>query len=204
MRAQLSMMSGDLLCPDADFVFLVGSDCIATSEFRPDDYFAANGKPIMLMSSYAALEKAHPGAVPWKPGVTRVLKFVPKYEYMRRLPIVYPKALFPALRAHVEGLHGKPFADFIYESDKLHRNTSESNLLGAYAHKFMPDIFEWVDIGGDGVDNSPLPNMPNPLLQLWSHGGLDRPADSRFVYTVTKSAFGRKPRDIINEIVYGL
>ena len=28
MRAQISMMQCDLLCPDADFVYLVGSDCL--------------------------------------------------------------------------------------------------------------------------------------------------------------------------------
>ena len=48
MRAMSSMMHGDILCPEADNVFLVGSDCLATEAFTPRMYLNGKGQPIVL------------------------------------------------------------------------------------------------------------------------------------------------------------
>lgn len=195
LRAQLSMMNGDVLCRDADYVWLVGSDCIVQSEFSPEPFFK-DGKPAMLINSYEHLFKYVPreNLIPWQMGVERALGYCPNYEYMRRLPLMYPRELFRFTREAVCARHACNFTDYVYDvhSPTSWSNFSESNILGAFAHKYEPALFEWIDI-----DNRPDP-IPNPLIQFWSHGGLDRIADLPFS---GKSWLGKTPRQIITGIL---
>ena len=203
LRAQLSMMSGDRLCPQADYIWLVGSDCIVSSEFKPEPFFSGD-KPVMLMNSYGHLLKFVPAAciLPWQLGVEKALGFSPNYEYMRRLPLMYPKRLFGFAREAVCARHACEFTDYVYDvhskTDNGERsdssNFSESNLLGAYAHKFEPEMFEWRCL--DDAYNT----IPNPMIQFWSHGGLDFACDCRFDYPGGHT-FGKTPREIITDIL---
>lgn len=206
LRAQLSMMHGDKLCPAADYIWLVGSDCIVHSEFSPEPFFR-DGKPVMLVNTYEHLLKYVPRAciLPWQQGVEGALGFSPNYEYMRRLPLMYPRGLFRMTREAVCARHACEFSDYVYEeSDRVFNgdrsersdssNFSESNLLGAYAHKYKPGMFEWMDI-----DHQPN-IIPNPMIQFWSHGGLDKECDVRFDYA-GGNTFGKTPRAVITEIL---
>ena len=204
MRAQLAMMKAAELCPEADFIFLRGSDCIAADRFTPGPFFSSEGKPVMLYTTYADLNvPGHSNAMPWRKGVKRVLGWEPHAEFMRRLPLAYPRGMFAPFRAFVEQLHGQPFETYIYEADAKFGHTSESNCLGAYAWKFMPDIFHWVDTTAAGVENGEVRGWPSPIRQFWSHGGLDRPMEASFVFDGLQSA-GRTPRAVIDHILYGI
>jgi hypothetical protein len=190
MRAMAAMMHGDLLCPQADNIFLVGSDCIATRAFRPEDYLGPRGQPVVLMNSYEHLRTIHPDAVPWRDGTAQVLGFTPPFEYMRRLPSVFHRTTFKAVRGYIEELHGIPFTQYWFRGfADGQRGQSEANLLGAYAHRFQAAryLFTNIDAAAPGE---------NALLQFWSHGGLDRPIDIHYTlggYDV----FGMKPRNAI-------
>lgn len=203
MRAQIAMMEVDLLCPEADVVYLVGSDCIFLREFDTEMY-CRNGKPGVLMNSYAALADSHSQCLPWRRGVERVLGFAPSYEYMRRLPSVFPASIFAPMRAHVEKIHGKPFDEYIVDGNKARRDTSEANILGAYAHWFMPETCEFVPIDQVTWNDANPVGWPSALGQLWSHGGLDLPADACFEYVdldgVKQCATGRTPRQIFADL----
>lgn len=203
MRAQIAMMEADLLCPGADIIYLVGSDCIFLREFDPEMY-CLDGRAGVLMNTYAKLADSHSACLPWRRGVERVLGFAPDYEYMRRLPSVFPVSIFAPMRAHVSKLHSMPFGEYIIEGNKARRDTSEANILGAYAHKFMPDSCEFTDID-DVVWDGPNPKgWPSALGQLWSHGGMDLPADACFEYIdldgVLQCATGRTPRQIFVDL----
>lgn len=199
MRAQVAMMQADIYSPDADVIFFLGSDCLAVSEFRPEPYCTHDGRPAVLMSPYSDLEVAHPGSLKWRPGTTRVLGIEPRYEFMRRLPSVYPKAVFRAMRMHVERRHGMPFDDYIHLGDLANQDTSEANILGAYAYQFMPATCEWVNIGEHGVNNEPTPGWPNAIVQLHSWSGFQKPTDRRSEINGV-SVFGRTPADIIAQV----
>jgi len=209
LRAQLSMMHSDVLCPRADYIWLVGSDCIVHSEFSPEPFFH-DGKPVMLTNSYEHLLKYVPRAciIPWQDGVEQALGFRPTHEYMRRLPLMYHRRLFKDTREAVEARHACAFTDYVYDihhtvynSDRTERtersdasNFSESNLLGAYADRFFPGAFHWVCL--DYQPNT----IPNPMIQFWSHGGLDMECDVRFDYS-GGNTFGKTPRAVITEIL---
>lgn len=196
MRAQIAMMQADLYCPHADSIHFIGSDCLAIKPFDASIYADEEGKPVVLYTDYRYLPSNHP----WKPGTTRVLGFEPKYEFMRRLPSVFPASVFSPMRKHVENIHGMSFEDYIYEGDKARRDTSEANIVGAYAFQYMPETCRWVNTATED-----LSVWKTGIGQNWSHGGLDRKSDTCYDYTidgVTKNSHGRTPREIINDILY--
>jgi hypothetical protein len=206
MRAQCAMMECDLLCPDADFIFLLGSDCLITAPWTPDLYFTPEGLPAMLFTTYEAMGRAGADAIKWRQCTKYLLGLNTPAEWMRRLPLIYPKAMFAPFRDHLSKRHGMAFEDLIHDYDARFGDMSESNLMGAWAWEYGHDYFHWVDIGECGMNGSQVNGWPNPLLQLWSHGGLDRPTEAcvDYTYTITRNSKGEKPRTLINRILYGL
>lgn len=206
LRAQVGMCMGDKLCEGADYIWLLGSDCVVSGDFSPEPFFR-NGKPVMLINSYEKLLQYAPGIGPWRVGTTNAIGFIPDYEYMRRLPLIYPTGLFEPMRRHIEALHEKCFSDYVYgigayaqrsnRSDAA--NFSESNVMGAFADRYMHDAYEWVNLDEDYEGE--MAKLPSPLIQFWSFGGLDTPADVRFAYGDGQNTFGKTPRQVIKEIL---
>lgn len=190
LRAQIAMMNGDLLCPNADFTYLVGSDCLVHCDMTPDFYFHDN-KPMMLISSYAALGHN----VPWKASTERAMKRPVEFEYMRRLPLVYPRALFKLVRTHIETLHNTPFERYVYSTHHNGGNFSESNVMGAYAHVYASGFYHW-----QPLDQGYVPPQ-GPLIQFWSHGGLDRPNEAAYRYNGDQSTHLKTPRQVIQDVL---
>lgn len=212
MRAQLAMMTADLLCPEADVIHFLGSDCLALHEFGPEMYCAPDGRPAVLYSSYLFMGLVHPDTIPWRKGVERVIGVYPENEYMRRLPSIFPREIFAPMREHVEKLHGKKFEEYIYDADAEQRDTgktrdtSEANILGAFAHRFMPETCAWIDIATAGMYGTQVVGWPSAIGQFWSHGGLDLPADACFEYEIDgrkRNSHRKAPRAVINEVLYG-
>lgn len=197
LRAQISMMCADLMCPDADYIYLLGSDCMAFRRFAPDVYWF-RGKPVMLYNSYAELGNMDAVGM-WQGSTEEVLGFSCPNETMRRLPLVYPRKLFPAVRKHIEQRHGLAFEDYIY---KKGHPLSESNILGCYALKFMPDEYLWLHASPSSPDyveyRTPLSDS---IIQWWSHGGPEHPAMIDLEYAPGKRTHGRRPIDVINEVL---
>jgi hypothetical protein len=203
MRAQCSMLSADILCPESDVVFLLGSDSFAAGEFRPEPYFA-DGRPLMLYTSYKHLNvPRHDNALPWRQGVQRILGWEPEAEYMRRLPLLYPRSIFAPFRAFVADRHHADFEDIIYRMDRDGVKVSESNMLGAWAWKYSRDSFYWVDTETCRSSGGELVEWPSKIFQFWSHGGLDRITEAHFWFD-GKCSKGRTPREILNHILYDI
>lgn len=199
MSAQIAMMRADEYCPEADFIFLLGSESVATGELTPEMYFL-DAKPVMLISKYADLETCHPDCLCWRPGTERYLGWKPDYEFMRRLPCVYPRKIYEPFREHVAVRSPwKLFDEAIYRWDEIYKDTSEQNLLGAYAHNFFHDKYSWVDVGCLTLGQEAT-SQANPVVTFWSHGGLDRPCDLRFSFR-GESVFGKTPREIIRSVL---
>lgn len=190
LRAQVAMMEADTHCPKADIVWLLGSDCFVHGPLRPAQGMSGT-KPVLPITPYAWFtENRLPGPMVWKPSTEFLLQLpLVLFEYMRRLPLLYPRGLFEATRRHIAKAHGVPFREAVYASEKRQLRCSESNLLGAYAHVFAPSTFDWRRVeGGPDLD------VEFPVVQFWSHGGLDRPCDPGHRFA------GRTPREIIDTL----
>lgn len=195
VRAMIAMMSCDKLAPDNDVSWLLGSDCIAYREFTPDMY-CVDGKPVMLWNTYKEI------ASPWGADTSRILGFDCPWETMRRLPLGYPKELFPKVRAHVEFIAKQPFEDFLYYFGKGGNQISESNIMGGYAMKFMPEIYTWLHASPSAPEyvKYRTPDSDS-IAQFWSFGGFDRPAETSVNYAPGKNTAGRTPREVITDVL---
>ncbi len=196
-RAQIAMMRIDEMCPDADYLWLMGSDCIVGSEMTPEPFFE-NGKPVMLYNTFDHLLKFAPGVAPWKRGTERILQMEVPVETMRRVPTIATPEMYRRVRAHVERAHRKPFDRFIIDNHRINRDTSETNILGGYAWQYMRETFEWENM--DQAYEECMSKYPNPVLQFWSHGGLDKPCDRDMKYS-GGSTLGKTPRQLFSELL---
>ena len=168
LAAQVAMMECDVHCPTADFVWLFGSDCFVTDSLYPE-MGMRNGRPVMPSNTYAHLG---PGSDWWRDGTEKALGVRPiEREFMRQLPLVYPRHLYQAVRAHVVRTHGSPFREYVYGTAREGNKFSESNVLGAFAWTFRREAYEWVDFDAPGASEA----YAYPVRQFWSHGGIDGP-----------------------------
>lgn len=187
-RAQIAMMSGDIFCPEADFVYLTGSDCLAIRPFDHMEYWkrdAATGtdKPIMLWNTWNHLATFNAPCMFWRAGTERALGVVSYGEFMRRLPIVYPRDLYARVRGHISNMHGD-FETYVIHNVNTVKNFSESDVMGEFAYRYMQQYYTW-----HCLDTEPYEGA-SAMIQFWSHKGLQHPSDRHG---------GRLPIDIIND-----
>ena len=155
---QYTKLNADLYVPSTTtHVIHMDSDCMMTG--RLSGMFV-DGKPMMLKTPYSELDDQ---AKVWQGGTAHFMGFNPDYEYMRRMPLVYPIGIYAKARDYLTERLG-PWDEWFpnIEGHKL----SEFNILGAYAEKFMPEEFHWID-----TSKEELP--PLVARQGWSWGGLD-------------------------------
>ncbi len=161
MDQQWTKLNADHFCPKANYIIHMDSDCIWTAGveglFTETEYGV---QPLMLITPYADLGDN----VPWKVFTEQALGFGVEYEYMRRMPLVFPRWIYKGVRdslrlAHPEGLE-------TWFAALPNRELSEFNVLGAWCDKHARDYFDWVDTSS----GHPL---PEPVMrQGWSWGGM--------------------------------
>lgn len=200
MRAMIAMMLADSLTVDLrcpEFIWLFGSDCLVTEEINPRDFFDGD-RPVMCYTPYAKFTGLYPDGLKWQAGVERILGLRPEHEFMRRLPGVYPQSIFRPVRAAIADQQFNDQAPIRHMPDRKLElflrfccerggdDFSEANLIGAWAWRNAHDAFAWQQ------------TEFNPVLQFWSHGGMDRPCDGDVMYR-GGNARGKTPRQIIEE-----
>lgn len=184
-RAQVAMMSGDIYCPGADYVYLSGSDCMAIRPFNPNEYWL-HGKPLMLYNTWGHLSQHAAPCMFWKAGVEKALGGNSHGEFMRRLPICYPRGLYAGVRAAIEKRHRVSFFDYVVKAVNHERNFSESDVMGEWAWRNLKASYTWHCLDKQFYEGA------SAITQFWSHGGLDHPSDRHG---------GRRPREIITELL---
>lgn len=189
MRAQVAMMSGDVHCPEADVVWLWGSDCFITGPLNPGMH-VVDGRPVMPYSTFECIFRTG-GKACWRQSTRVALGWEPDHEFMRRLPLLYPRAVFPGTRACVaRSPHYRDFEDRAYGVAATRIGFSESNVMGAYAWRHLHDDYRWVCVDGDAYPPF-AERHPSQTIQFWSRGGLDLPCDRHHAY------HGRTPRQVM-------
>jgi len=152
LAQQVTKLYADEFC-GADYVLHVDSDCVFQTEFSPDNFFFDN-KPILLREDNVGTH--------WIQHSANFLGWQDTFEYMRRLPIIYPLWIYKEFREWMESRHGVPLRSFICNQDK--HSFSEFNTLGMWAYKFHQDKFSW---------KHPQ-EVPAVAKQYWSWGGIEK------------------------------
>lgn len=155
---QATKMYADLYTT-SDVVVHVDSDLIFTRHVSlPSFLNNAGTKPLNLKTQYADIE------TPWKSITEASVGFDVQYEYMRRMPLTYPREIYKCVRDHIEKFHGVTFYEFVRSI--TNREMSEFNIIGAISEKYFPNCIEWQDTHG----TAPIPE--SFATQYWSWGGV--------------------------------
>jgi hypothetical protein len=193
LRAQIAMSEADLFCPDAKYIYLVGSDCIAHRPFVSDTYFV-RGKPVMLYNYYTEFGGC-PSMKRWQDITAQAVGFVSDKEFMRRLPVVYTPRSLARTRQWIEDTHHKPFETAVYDMGHF----TESNVIGAVAWEACREDYTWYHANHDEEYLNYRRDNPDPLIQFWSHGGLNRPAETCVNYAFGNT-HGKTPMKVMTEL----
>jgi Family of unknown function (DUF6492) len=149
MAQQITKLHADEFC-GAEYVLHVDSDCVFFKDFSPLDFFI-DGKPIMLHEKCMTI---------WNRITERHLGWGDEYEYMRRLPIIYPRWMYKTFRDWFKKKHDMSVDDYIIRQNS--RDFSEFNTMGQWAKRLYPDAFTWMD----------PKDVPKYCEQFWSWGGI--------------------------------
>lgn len=106
----------------------------------------------------------------WRAGTEEALGWVSVGEFMRRLPIVYPRGLYSQVRDFIAGRH-RDFESYVIDRVNRVKNFSESDVLGEYAWNYMHTAYHW-----HCLDEVPYEGA-SAITQFWSRGGLEKPSD---------------------------
>lgn len=148
----------DEICPEADVIMHVDSDCFFKEGFGPEDYMDGD-KPVLLYANYKVLAQF---VLPWQDVVNANLKVKWPYETMRRLPLLFRPDTYRKLRSEIERAHQMPFEDYVFSCKATFpEGFCEFNCLGAIAMRDFPDRYTLMD-----VSNRPYPR--NKMFQFWS------------------------------------
>jgi FkbM family methyltransferase len=158
LAQQITKLYADVITDyQSDYILHVDSDVIFTRPVTPQE-FLHNGKVVWYYTPYNQIE------TPWQPITEKFLGQKVEYEFMRRLPIMVPRWLYPRLREACHHLHRQVISDYIKTQPT--RAFSEFNALGAYAWTYHRNLIQWVDTTGDHT-------MPEPVArQFHSWSGL--------------------------------
>ena len=159
INQQYSKLCADQLMPDMDFIMYGDSDSFALRPCSVDEW-TIDGKPYMMHTPWHKVGQA----TCWHAPTWVATGIYPKYEYMRRLPMVYPSALLKSAREHLELLHNMTLCNYLARVPCF----SEFNFLGHYAYERRHEMFTWIDTMDDSIT---WPDIP--FKQCWSHGDLE-------------------------------
>jgi len=144
---------------DADAVVFWDSDVVATRPIDVRTEYFRDRKIIIYKTRYSSLGDA----CPWQPITAKAVRFVPEWEYMRRMPLAYWSETLERCESYLNHSHGTTLD--LYLRSQPHRAFSEFNVLGAYAEAYDGSGYAMID-----TESVEMP--PCAVDQMWSWGGL--------------------------------
>jgi hypothetical protein len=121
---------------DADYICHLDSDCLIRRAINPQELFV-DGKILIQMTPYLVL----PQAIGWQRLSERFMCRHVEYDFMRRQPFIFPRWLYPAVRAYAEQVQRRSLYNYILSQPP--RGFSEYNAMGAVAYYLYFDKFVW-------------------------------------------------------------
>lgn len=160
----------DVFMPEMDVVVHMDPDCLFCKPATPGDYVSET-KPVLVVEPYEELKTKHPARFNWKGVTEHALKFDCTHETMCRHPAAHIKQTYKGLRAYIEEIHQQPFLDFVIrQKNSYPQGFGEFNTLGAYAMKFLPYEYVFIDRKDKGEAADPEPKV----WQGWSYTGVSK------------------------------
>ncbi len=174
----------DELCPDAEFVLHIDSDCLFWRATTPAD-FLIGGKCLLVREDYKLIAPRNPNRLIWADCVEKATGIRPEWDYMVRHPQIYPAVLYPQMRGTVEHFTGVGFEEYVLSCENgWPQSFAEFPTLGSVGMRDMPEAFAVKDynheadsvecgIEGRGHQYAYRPRY-DALVEGWTHSGLSR------------------------------
>jgi hypothetical protein len=179
----------DVHLPAADVIFHCDADSVFAKKCSPSDWLP-HGKILMPYQNYDAMpnRSIRPnemtdfmsgkkidgslGAYNWRFAVEFALGRRVERECMRCLPIAHRREVYQKARQLIaERFPAENFDGYVRSCrDKHPQSFCEFNTLGAIAHIYFEDCYEWWNFYGRPYEES---GCWGTIIQSWSHGGLD-------------------------------
>lgn len=163
LQHMIMIMQSDLLCPNADFIAHIDSDCLYTEPVTPEEYFH-EGKPVLLYEPYATM--THVGRLRWKQAVESALGGTSENEFMCRHPAVHYRWLYPAAREAMTKHVGDWKADWLSGQDHYPQSRCEFSTLGEVVWRQFRDKYQ-LELNDERYKNK------GKLYQLWTKCPVD-------------------------------
>jgi FkbM family methyltransferase len=137
LAQQITKLYADVVTDyQPDYILHVDSDVIFTRPVTPDIFFSG-GELMWYYTPFEAIE------TPWKPIVEKFIRQPVAYEFMRSMPFMVPRWLYPKIREYCHATHGMIISDYIRTQPQ--RAFSEFNIMGAYAYRNHTKAFKWIN-----------------------------------------------------------
>lgn len=178
IHGEIMVCQADLICPQADYIFFLDSDCAAAETFTPLDYFA-DAKPILVGRKFARLKHSISETErcmykQWLPATQAALGFAPEWETNMRVPSIFRRETFAPFRAAVEKNVFMAFTDYAFSCRNEYPQTFiEFTPIGNWILKNTPELYYFADMDGPSVQRTADSgaNIWNyKFKQFWSHG----------------------------------
>lgn len=168
VRHMDQIIHADQICPDADFILHLDSDCIFTQPVTPRDYFL-NGKPVLLGAPYEWIVKTtgNHHYLAWKKAVEAAIGGMTTVERMRRHPAVHYRMTYQKTRDCILAHTGKLSSEYIRTTrNEFPQTFCEFATLGEVAARYFGNAYAL-------LDQSRGEQPPDKLMQFWSHAPMD-------------------------------
>lgn len=159
---QVAKLNADLHT-QADYIVHIDSDCVFTKPITPD-YFFHGGLPLYAITPFHKASKDE--QFTWLHVMTKAVRQMPPYEFMRRNCIIYPRFIYQAFREFMQFTHGMTMEQYVMSQPG--NEFSEFNCLGFFAWLNYRDAFHWHNTETDGV-----PEWPWRQFWSWQEGGVE-------------------------------
>lgn len=178
VQHMVKMAEADLIVPPGTkYVLHTDADGIFQMATTPENYFW-NDKPYYLIRSWSSLgvpdprhpiSKAVSDCAQWKGPTDTQLGWDTEWYTMAMNTAVLPIDFYKPYREHIAMVHKRPFEDHMLAGRNEFPQTSmDWCAMGAWAHRFMNDRFEWFNV--EHPDTNPYP--VDRKKAYWSHGGI--------------------------------
>jgi len=167
------IINADNLCPDADFICHIDSDCVFHHPVTPEEYFV-EGKPVLLFADYNWICKRfnNPNFMHWKTATVLAIGGNPIYETMRRHPAVHPLKTYRKTREVIQSHTGMEASAYIRrQRDTFPSTFAEFPILGEVARRYFLNEYRWIN-----QETEPCP--ADKLWQFWSHAAPELEQDT--------------------------
>lgn len=188
LQHMIQVCRADEMCPDADTIVHIDSDCMFWKPTTPKDILS-EGKCPVVREHYDIVVNRNANRLIWRDCVKAATGIVPEHDTMVRHPNIYPRQLYPHVRKLVEDFTKTKFDDYVLScNNSFPQSFCEFVTLSTVGLRDFKDCFsvteydhekDCVECGVTDRRNQYIYRSDRDfIVEGYSHGGASRYRDN--------------------------